>query len=70
MKTITAQDKKYEQIVTVHSEDHYTINCNEITPDEEVVCPYDKDMKVSKTPDGAIILKKKSFLHPFSFKPE
>ena len=70
MKTITPENPKYDELVNIKSERNYVIDCTQITDEEEVVCPFDRDMKVSKTSNGAIVLKKKSFLHPFSLKPE
>lgn len=65
MNTITSKDQKYYDIIKIKSKDIYSINCNLMDINEEIVCPYDKDMKVGKNESGQIVLKKSSHLNPF-----
>lgn len=66
MRLLTPSDHDYYKIVTIHSVSNYDVDCTKLTSQEAVQCPMDKDMTIGKTLEGAIILKKKSFLHPFS----
>jgi len=58
LKTITKESVRYEKIITIHSPEKYDINKDELRPDERVVCPFDKDMFVSKDKVGEIWLIK------------
>ena len=60
---IDKSNPQYSKIVTFKDESKYTIDVSETS--DEVKCPFDDTMIVSKKSDGTVLIKKILRLKPF-----
>ena len=64
MKTLVPNDEKYAKVVKIESSKKYQIDLCDVSCDERIQCPFDKDMTVSPNKDGTVTVTKKSFVNP------
>lgn len=63
---IDKSNPKYNTIVTVKENGkNYEIDTNKCEVGEEIQCPADKGMTITKIENGCVIIKKLSRLKPF-----
>lgn len=69
MRIIDKNDSKYPEVVQVSTDKKYKIHCSKLEPDDAVVCPFDKNMKVGKITSGDIKIMIKAVRYPFVVPP-
>lgn len=52
-------------IMEIESENHYTIDTNQLVEGTAVGCPFDPNLKVGKNEKGEVCIAKKSWFKPF-----
>ena len=63
---IDEDNPKYKTVVNISTDKKsYILDTNKCEVGEEITCPTDKTMRITKKADGCVIIKKLSRLKPF-----